>query len=131
MQGRQQRSQNVIMTLAGDVTPSVRKNLSVDVAVMDLLPALSLILQPSLRPVGTASPLFCVNVKMMDCVSPMVTAFAVFYGVLAYTLQVNTQLYSAKEKRELLNLIDIMIAYNINFHQHRSDDGQYTYQLEP
>ena len=45
--------------------------------------------------------------------------------------QVNTQLYSAREKNDLAQLIKVMIAYNITYRQERTPEGQYTYVLEP
>ena len=45
--------------------------------------------------------------------------------------QVNTQLYSAREKEGLALLIKIMIAYNMTYHQERSIEGQYSYVLDP
>ncbi|XP_047143449.1 chromosome transmission fidelity protein 18 homolog isoform X1 [Hydra vulgaris] len=44
---------------------------------------------------------------------------------------VNTQLYSESEKEMLQNLINIMISYNLTYHQERNFEGVYTYQLEP
>ncbi|KAJ7390212.1 hypothetical protein OS493_026722 [Desmophyllum pertusum] len=44
---------------------------------------------------------------------------------------VNTQLFSAREKRQLAELIDTMIAYNLTYHQERNFEGQYTYVLDP
>ena len=41
---------------------------------------------------------------------------------------VNTQLYSAREKAELKNLVDTMIGYNLAYVQERMPDGQYTYK---
>ncbi|KAH0631758.1 hypothetical protein JD844_019524 [Phrynosoma platyrhinos] len=37
---------------------------------------------------------------------------------------VNTQLYSQKEKQQLAQLISTMLAYNLNYHQERTPDGQ-------
>ena len=37
---------------------------------------------------------------------------------------INTQLYSAKEKAELANLVSIHIAYNITYNQERNSEGQ-------
>jgi len=45
--------------------------------------------------------------------------------------QVNTQLYSTREKEELHQLVAVMIAYNMTYLQERSQDGQYNYVLEP
>ena len=41
---------------------------------------------------------------------------------------VNTQLYSAKEKEELRALVSILLAFNLNFVQERTPDGQYAYR---
>ncbi|KAL6481294.1 hypothetical protein MHYP_G00093740 [Metynnis hypsauchen] len=44
---------------------------------------------------------------------------------------VNPQLYSAREKQQLCELIDTMINYNLTYRQDRTPEGQYTYVLEP
>lgn len=44
---------------------------------------------------------------------------------------VNTQLFSAREKQQLVELIDTMIGYNLTYHQERNFEGQYTYVLDP
>ncbi|XP_072415468.1 chromosome transmission fidelity protein 18 homolog isoform X1 [Chiloscyllium punctatum] len=44
---------------------------------------------------------------------------------------VNTQLYSAREKQQLTDLIGTMLAYNLTYHQERTPDGQYVYLLDP
>ena len=43
----------------------------------------------------------------------------------------NTQLYSAREKNDLAQLIKVMIAYNVTYRQERTPEGQYTYVLDP
>ncbi|EMP36892.1 Chromosome transmission fidelity protein 18 like protein [Chelonia mydas] len=53
---------------------------------------------------------------------------AAAYG---YWAQVNTQLYSVKEKQQLADLISTMLAYNLTYHQERTPEGQYVYKLEP
>lgn len=45
--------------------------------------------------------------------------------------QVNTQLYSSKEKEDLHHLVDIMISYNMTYQQEKTPEGQYNYVLEP
>ena len=56
----------------------------------------------------------------------------IYWVVLPFFFfQVNTQLFSASEKKQLAELIDTMIAYNVTFHQERNFDGQYTYVLDP
>ncbi|KAM3916734.1 chromosome transmission fidelity protein 18 homolog [Leptodactylus fuscus] len=44
---------------------------------------------------------------------------------------VNTQLYSTKEKQQLADLINTMLAYNLTYHQERTMEGQYVYKLDP
>ena len=45
--------------------------------------------------------------------------------------QVNTQLFSSREKKQLSELIDTMIGYNLTYHQERNAEGQYNYVLDP
>nr|XP_006637330.2 PREDICTED: chromosome transmission fidelity protein 18 homolog [Lepisosteus oculatus] len=44
---------------------------------------------------------------------------------------VNPQLYSARERQQLLELIDTMLSYNLTYLQSRTPEGQYIYALEP
>ncbi|KAM8960370.1 LOW QUALITY PROTEIN: chromosome transmission fidelity protein 18 homolog [Pelodytes ibericus] len=44
---------------------------------------------------------------------------------------VNTQLYSLREKQQLADLINTMLAYNLTYRQERTMDGQYVYKLDP
>jgi chromosome transmission fidelity protein 18 len=45
---------------------------------------------------------------------------------------VNTQLFTAKEKAELANVVAVHIAYNITYQQERNpESGQYEYRMEP
>eukprot|EP00063_Salmo_salar_P061094 XP_014035929.1 PREDICTED: chromosome transmission fidelity protein 18 homolog [Salmo salar] len=46
-------------------------------------------------------------------------------------VQVNPQLFSDREKQQLVDLIDTMISYNLSYRQDRTPDGQYVYVLEP
>lgn len=41
---------------------------------------------------------------------------------------VNTQLYSAREKEDLKNLVATMFAYNLTYQQERTLEGQYIYK---
>ncbi len=43
---------------------------------------------------------------------------------------VNTQLYSAREKEELKDLVDVMKAYSLTYVQERTPEGQYNYRCE-
>ncbi|CAJ1053968.1 chromosome transmission fidelity protein 18 homolog [Xyrichtys novacula] len=44
---------------------------------------------------------------------------------------VNPQLFSSREKEQMRELIDTMLAYNLSYRQDRTPEGQYTYLLEP
>jgi chromosome transmission fidelity protein 18 len=44
---------------------------------------------------------------------------------------VSVQLYSAKEKQLLSDLVATMISFNVNYHQERNIEGQYVYSVEP
>ncbi|XP_045544672.1 chromosome transmission fidelity protein 18 homolog [Salmo salar] len=48
-----------------------------------------------------------------------------------HTHTVNPQLFSDREKQQLVDLIDTMISYNLSYRQDRTPDGQYVYVLEP
>lgn len=45
--------------------------------------------------------------------------------------QVNPQLFSSREKEQMHELVDTMLAYNLSYRQDRTPEGQYTYVLEP
>uniref|UniRef100_A0A671V2A8 Chromosome transmission fidelity protein 18 homolog n=1 Tax=Sparus aurata TaxID=8175 RepID=A0A671V2A8_SPAAU len=44
---------------------------------------------------------------------------------------VNPQLFSTREKEQMRELIDTMLAYNLSYRQDRTPEGQYAYMLEP
>lgn len=44
---------------------------------------------------------------------------------------VSTQLYSAREKADLYNVINTMLAYSLTYTQERSNEGQYSFVMEP
>ena len=48
-----------------------------------------------------------------------------------FPLKVSTQLYSAREKQQLTDLVDTMISYGLTYKQKKGADGQYTYILDP
>ena len=41
---------------------------------------------------------------------------------------VNTQLYSPREKEELHNLVNLHIAFNLNYVQEKTPEGSYIYR---
>ncbi|CAH1273627.1 CHTF18 [Branchiostoma lanceolatum] len=78
----------------GEMSAVIRSRVSQSAFLLELLPSLLDIIQPSLRPV-------------------------------------NSQLFSAKEKQQMADLIHTMIAYNLTYQQERTQEGQYQYLLEP
>ena len=44
---------------------------------------------------------------------------------------INTQLYSAREKHQLSDLVDTMICYNLTYKQELAANGQYEYVFDP
>lgn len=57
-----------------------------------------------------------------------------FWGLPSSLLspgQVNTQLYSLKEKQQLAELISTMLTYNLTYLQERLPEGQYVFKLDP
>ncbi|XP_063243725.1 chromosome transmission fidelity protein 18 homolog isoform X2 [Bacillus rossius redtenbacheri] len=44
---------------------------------------------------------------------------------------VNIQLYSAREKAELSQVVGIMVEYNLSYIQEKTPEGSYVYKLEP
>ena len=44
---------------------------------------------------------------------------------------INTQLYSAREKHQLSDLVDTMICYNLTYKQELATNGQYEYVFDP
>jgi chromosome transmission fidelity protein 18 len=44
---------------------------------------------------------------------------------------VSTQLYTAREKQQLADLVNTMISYGLTYKQEKGPDGQYHYILDP
>ncbi|NP_001084621.1 chromosome transmission fidelity protein 18 homolog [Xenopus laevis] len=64
--------------------------------------------------------------------SLVLDALCLLLDVLSPKLRpVNTQLFSTKEKQQLAELINTMLAYNLTYHQERTMEGQYVYKLDP
>ncbi|OCT64447.1 hypothetical protein XELAEV_18045547mg [Xenopus laevis] len=58
--------------------------------------------------------------------SLVLDALCLLLDVLSPKLRpVNTQLFSTKEKQQLAELINTMLAYNLTYHQERTMEGQY------
>ena len=97
-----------------EVPPHIKRTVTPTLLVVELLSPLSEILAPMFRPVVCAQ---CKN----KCTH---------YLGFVY-LQVSTQLYSSRERQQLVDLVGTMISYGLTFRQERGPDGQYTYVLEP
>ena len=80
--------------------------------------------------VAEMSPLarvFCSNTQLVREVLP--ATLSVIQPALR---PVNTQLFSAKEKAELANVVAVHIAYNLTYKQERDlETGQYNYKMDP
>jgi len=88
------KNHNILASVVAEMAPQARAFSNNTVMVRDLLPLLTSVIQPSIRPV-------------------------------------NTQLYSQREKRELTNLVDVHIMYNLTYQQERNEEGQYEYKMDP
>jgi len=89
------RSENVLTSMVGEMSPVSRVFANNTVLVREMLPTILSVVQPTLRPV-------------------------------------NTHLFSAREKAELANVVNIHIAFNITYQQERSlETGQYEYRMDP
>ncbi|XP_040297159.1 chromosome transmission fidelity protein 18 homolog isoform X2 [Bufo bufo] len=87
--------------------------------MQNLLSAMVSEIAPSIRSrVGPQSLVLDALCLLLDVISPKLRP-------------VNTQLYSMKEKQQLADLINTMLAYNLTYHQERTMDGQYVYKLDP
>ncbi|KAM4024585.1 chromosome transmission fidelity protein 18 homolog isoform 2-T2 [Anomaloglossus baeobatrachus] len=85
----------------------------------NLLTAMVSEIAPAIRSrVGPQSLILDALCLLLDVISPKLRP-------------VNTQLYSMKEKQQLADLINTMLAYNLTYHQERTMDGQYLYKLDP
>ncbi|XP_077130528.1 chromosome transmission fidelity protein 18 homolog [Ranitomeya variabilis] len=85
----------------------------------NLLSAMVSEIAPAIRSrVGPQSLILDALCLLLDVISPKLRP-------------VNTQLYSMKEKQQLADLINTMLAYNLTYHQERTMDGQYLYKLDP
>ncbi|XP_053392713.1 chromosome transmission fidelity protein 18 homolog [Mercenaria mercenaria] len=81
----------------------------------------------------------CMMTDISPCVRKFINVTIIVNEILPPLMEisqptfrpVNTQLYSAKEKEDLSQLVRTMISYNLTYHQEKSPEGQYTYALEP
>ena len=46
-------------------------------------------------------------------------------------IKVNKQLYTQMERKQLNDLVNTMISYNLTYRQEKNEDGNYVYVLEP
>lgn len=69
--------------------------------------------------------------EIQICILSVEILFRVSSFKVQNYFQVNTQLYSSREKADLAHLVCIMIAYNMTYHQEKTPEGQYSYVLDP
>ena len=70
---------------------------------------------------------FCSNTALVREILP-----AILSVIQPALRPVNTQLFSAKEKAELANVVAVHIAYNLTYKQERDlETGQYGYKMDP
>ncbi|KAM4697486.1 chromosome transmission fidelity protein 18 homolog isoform 2-T2 [Rhinophrynus dorsalis] len=87
--------------------------------IQNLLTAMVSEISPAIRTrVGPQSLVLDALCLLLDVISPKLRP-------------VNTQLFSQKEKQQLADLINTMLAYNLTYHQERTLEGQYVYKLDP
>uniref|UniRef100_F6VR88 Chromosome transmission fidelity protein 18 homolog n=1 Tax=Xenopus tropicalis TaxID=8364 RepID=F6VR88_XENTR len=87
--------------------------------MQNLLNAMVAEISPAIRTrVGPQSLVLDALCLLLDVISPKLRP-------------VNTQLFSTKEKQQLAELINTMLAYNLTYHQERTMEGQYVYKLDP
>ncbi|XP_069761077.1 chromosome transmission fidelity protein 18 homolog isoform X2 [Narcine bancroftii] len=79
--------------------------------------------------VGEISPVIRSRISLKALASEIL---CLLLDILSPKLRpVNTQLYSAREKQQLADLIGAMLSYNLTYHQERTPEGQYIYLLDP
>jgi len=78
-QTKRTRAENLITTLLTDVSASVRSNLSYGVIVMELLPLLVDVIQPTLRPVMRHGLTQSIKVSC-TCLKVLIILYYTWYG---------------------------------------------------
>ncbi|KAJ0050569.1 hypothetical protein NL108_004910 [Boleophthalmus pectinirostris] len=91
------------------------------------------------RLLGSKNALCTMLSEIPPCIRTRISQLNLTLDILSLLLEiicpklrpVNPQLFSSREKEQLKELIDTMLAYNLSYRQDRTPEGQYTYVLEP
>ena len=120
---KMKKSEHLLSSVMLEVPAHIHRMLTSTQLAIEMLAPILEIITPTFRPVLMYSVIHCVLLCLLS-----------FYGVL-YPLfvhfQVSTQLYTAREKQQLSDLVDTMISYGLTYKQEKGPDGQYTYVLDP
>ncbi|XP_076004300.1 chromosome transmission fidelity protein 18 homolog isoform X2 [Genypterus blacodes] len=95
--------------------------------------------EASSRLLSSKNTLSSMLADIPPCIRARISQLSLALDVLALLLDiispklrpVNPQLFSSREKQQMRELIDTMLAYNLSYRQDRTPEGQYTYVLEP
>lgn len=95
--------------------------------------------EASSRLIGSKNALSTMLADIPACIRARISLFSLTLDMLTLLLDiicpklrpVNPQLFSSREKEQMRELIDTMLAYNLSYRQDRTPEGQYTYVLEP
>ena len=113
------RASSVVEVVTGEMEPTARAYCTRGTLVREILPTILHVIRPALR-----SP------KSQDFFQIFICVPALYLSDLSGR-PVNTQLFSAKEKADLGNVVSVHLAYNLAYQQERGETGQYTYRMEP
>uniref|UniRef100_A0A7N8Y256 Chromosome transmission fidelity protein 18 homolog n=1 Tax=Mastacembelus armatus TaxID=205130 RepID=A0A7N8Y256_9TELE len=95
--------------------------------------------EASSRLLGSRNALSTMLNDIPACIRTRISQLSLTLDVLTLLLDiispklrpVNPQLFSSREKEQMHELIDTMLAYNLSYRQDRTPEGQYAYMLEP
>uniref|UniRef100_A0A7N9B1W0 Chromosome transmission fidelity protein 18 homolog n=1 Tax=Mastacembelus armatus TaxID=205130 RepID=A0A7N9B1W0_9TELE len=94
--------------------------------------------EASSRLLGSRNALSTMLNDIPACIRTRISQLSLTLDVLTLLLDiispklrpVNPQLFSSREKEQMHELIDTMLAYNLSYRQDRTPEGQYAYMLE-
>ncbi|KAK5926319.1 hypothetical protein CgunFtcFv8_021902 [Champsocephalus gunnari] len=95
--------------------------------------------EASSRLLGSKNALSTMMADIPPCIRTRISQLTLSLDILTLLLDiicpklrpVNPQLFSSREKEQMQELINTMLAYNLSYRQDRTPEGQYTYMLEP
>ncbi|KAJ4944839.1 hypothetical protein JOQ06_013379, partial [Pogonophryne albipinna] len=95
--------------------------------------------EASSRLLGSKNALSTMMADIPPCIRTRISQLTLSLDILTLLLDiicpklrpVNPQLFSSREKEQMRELINTMLAYNLSYRQDRTPEGQYTYMLEP